>query len=72
MNARIEITIEANDAQIIESKIREIAGQSLNWTWTNAGSPKQIAKHVNEIEREGEYIGEDGGSGWMLGIVVTR
>lgn len=49
MNARIEISIEANDANGIEDKLREIAGQSLNWTWTNGGSPKQISKHVGRL-----------------------
>lgn len=71
MNARIEISIEANDANGIEDKLREIAGQSLNWTWTNGGSPKQISKHVGRDKR-GEYREEDSGDGWTLGLVVDN
>lgn len=71
MNARIEISIEANDANGIEDKLREIAGQSLNWTWTNGGSLKQISKHVGRDKR-GEYREGDSGNGWTLGLVVDN
>ena len=72
MNARIEISVEVDNAENLEDRIREIAGQSLNWTWTSAGSHREIARHVQDIERHGQYVATDGGNGWTLEIVVTK
>lgn len=71
MNARIEISIEANDAQGIEDRIREIAGMTFNWQWTNGGSRDQIGKHFKSGQAPHEWATGDGGNGWTASLVVS-
>lgn len=71
MNARIEISIEANDAQGIEDKLREISGQTFNWQWTNGGSRDQISKHFANGAAPHEWATVDCGNGWTAALVVS-
>ena len=71
MKAKIEIEIEANDAQGIEDRIREIAGQTFNWQWTNGGSRDQISKHFKRGGVPHEWATGDGANGWTASLVVS-